>query len=150
MTKLVLTPDSLGAQMTNHEMIERFENGSLLPESFHHRDHVLMAFLYLSEYPVLEALQAFSSALRRFAESHGKPQLYHATVTWAYVFLIHQRMARGGSRQSWEEFASNNPDLLQWKDGILTRYYRAETLASDLAKAIFVLPDLRNETTPHA
>ncbi|MGC2185854.1 MAG: hypothetical protein WA637_21475 [Terriglobales bacterium] len=149
-TELVLTPDSLGTQMTDRERIERFEDGTLPPEHFHHRDHVRMAFLYLTEYPVLEALQAFSSALRRFADSHGKPQLYHVTVTWAYVFLIHQRMARGGNPQSWEEFARNNPDLLQWKDGILTRYYRAETLASDLAKAIFVLPDLRNETTPNA
>ena len=38
------------------------------------------------------------------------------------------------TNQGWEEFARNNPDLLTWKDGILTRYYRAETLASDLAK----------------
>jgi hypothetical protein len=93
---------------------------------------------------VLEALQVFSRALRRLAEAHGKPQLYHATVTWAYVFLIHERMVRGGNKSGWEEFARNNPDLLTWKDGILTRHYRAETLASDLAKAIFVLPDLRS------
>jgi len=95
---------------------------------------------------VLEAVQAFSRALRRFAESRGKPQLYHATVTWAYVFLIHERMMRGGNKPGWEEFARNNPDLLTWKDGILTRYYAAETLASDLAKAIFVLPDLRSSS----
>ena len=128
--------------MTDQELIERFEDGTLSNEHFHHREHVRAAFLYLTEYPVLEALQAFSRALRRFAESHGKPQLYHATVTCAYVFLIHERMARGGDQQSWEEYARNNPDLLTWKDGVLARYYRAETLASDLAKTIFVLPDL--------
>lgn len=129
--------------MTDQELINRFEDGTLSNERFHHREHIRAAFIYLTEYSVLEALQAFSKALRRFAESHGKPQLYHATVTWAYVLLIQERMARGGYKQSWDEFARDNPDLLTWRDGILTRYYRAETLASDLAKAIFVLPDLR-------
>jgi hypothetical protein len=42
---------------------------------------------------------------------------------------------------SWEEFALLNPDLLTWKDGILSRYYRESTLKSDLARKVFVLPD---------
>ncbi len=143
----MLSRDSLRTQMTDQELIERFEDGTLSNEHFHHREHVRVAFLYLTAYPVLEALQSFSRALRRFAESQGKPQLYHATVTCAYVFLIHERMARGGDKQSWEEFARNNPDLLTWKNGVLARYYRAETLASDLAKTIFVLPDLHANST---
>jgi hypothetical protein len=129
--------------MTDQELVEQFENGTLANECFHHREHVRVAFLYLTKYPVLKALQAFSETLRRFAEARGKPQLYHETITWAYVFLIQERMARAGKKQSWDEFASSNPDLLVWKNGILTRYYRAETLASDLARAAFVLPDLR-------
>lgn len=128
--------------MTDQELIERFESGTLPNECFHHREHVRAAFLYLAEYPVLEALLAFSNALRKFAEAHGKPRLYHETITWAYVFLINERRARAGKKQSWDEFASNNPDLLDWKNGILTRYYRPETLASDLARAAFIFPDL--------
>ena len=129
--------------MTDQELMDGFEDGTLPNESFHHRDHVRAAFLYLTKYPILEALELFSKTLRRFAEAHGKPQLYHETITWAYVFLIRERMARAGKNQGWDEFARNNPDLLAWKDGILTRYYRAETLTSDLARAVFVLPDLR-------
>lgn len=129
--------------MTDEELIEQFEDGTLPNECFHHREHVRVAFLYLTRYPVPEALQIFSKTLRRFAEARGKPQLYHETITWAYVFLIRERMARTGKNQSWDEFARGNPDLLLWKGGILTRYYRAETLTSDLARAVFVLPDLR-------
>jgi hypothetical protein len=128
--------------MTDQELIEQFEGGTLPNEGFHHREHVRTAFLYLTKYPVLEALQIFSRTLRRFAEARGKPQLYHQTITWAYVFLIQERMARAGSKQSWEEFARDNPDLLVWKDGILARFYRSETLASDLARTVFLLPDL--------
>ena len=129
--------------MTDQELIEQFEDGTLPNEGFHHREHVRTAFLYLTKYPVLEALQIFSRTLRRFAEARGKPQLYHQTITWAYIFLIQERMARAGSKQSWEEFARDNPDLLVWKDGILTRFYRSETLTSELARTVFLLPDLR-------
>ena len=128
-------------EMTDQELIEHLEDGTLSHEGFHHREHVRAAFLFLTRYPVLEALQAFSKALRRLAENRGKPQAYHETITWAYVLLIQERMKRDGNHQEWEEFAENNPDLLAWKDGILTRYYRPETLASDLARTIFVLPD---------
>ena len=127
--------------MTDLELLERFEDGTLPNECFHHQEHVRVVFLYLRECPVLEALQKFSCALRKFAQSRGKPQLYHETVTWAYVLLIRERMAQAGRKQSWEEFARDNSDLLSRKDNILTRYYRAETLASDLARAVFVLPD---------
>ena len=129
--------------MTDQELIEQFEDGTLPNEGFHHREHVRTAFLYLTKYPVLEALQIFSRTLRRFAEARGKPQLYHQTITWAYIFLIQERMARAGSKQSWEEFARDNPDLLVWNDGILTRFYRSETLTSELARTVFLLPDLR-------
>ncbi|MGH9547684.1 MAG: hypothetical protein ACRD23_20930 [Terriglobales bacterium] len=129
--------------MTDQELMQQFGDGTLPSEHFHHREHVRTAFLYLNQYPVLEALQEFSKSLRRFAAAQGKPKLYHQTITWAYIFLIQERMAQAGKKQSWDEFASNNPDLLAWRDGILTRYYRAETLTSDLARAVFVLPDLR-------
>jgi hypothetical protein len=52
-------------------------------------------------------------------------------------------MARTGSAnpQSWEEFAATSADLLDWKENILKKYYRAETLASDLARRTFLMPD---------
>lgn len=127
--------------MTDHELLEQFELGTLPSENFHHREHVRVAFLYLSQYPALEALQVFSAALRKFAAAHGKPQLYHETITCAYIFLIRERMARAGQKQDWDEFAPNNTDLLTWKDGLLGQYYREETLRSDLARTIFILPD---------
>jgi hypothetical protein len=127
--------------MTDDELIERLERGSLTAQSFHHVDHVRVAFIYLCRYPVLEALQKFCTALKRFAAAQGKEQLYHETITWAYIFLIRERMARNRNSHSWEEFARKNPDLLAWKDGVLKRYYREDTLTSEIAKGTFVLPD---------
>src|ERR1017187_4871926 len=89
--------------MSNEELIQRFESGAVPEDCFHHGDHVRLAFAYLSQYPTLQALDKFSSALKRFAAALGKSQLYNETITHAYFFLIRERIARSGSTD-WEEF----------------------------------------------
>jgi hypothetical protein len=131
--------------VTADQIIERFESGAIANDSFHHADHVQLAFSYLNRYPVLDALLRFSCALKKFAAAHGKTQLYHETITCAYLFLIHERMA-SGENVTWEEFARDNPDLLIWKGGILNLYYRDATLKCDLARKVFLLPDKSLET----
>ena len=126
--------------MTHQEIIQRFENDALAEDSFHHVDHVRLAFAYLRKYPPLQALEKFSAALQRYADARGKSQRYHETVTYAYFFLIRERIARS-SISEWDEFARRNPDLLVWKNGILTRYYQEATLQSDLARTVFLFPD---------
>ena len=132
--------NSPGEQLTDQELIEHFEDGTLSNERFHHRDHVRAAFLYLTKHPVLEALQAFSRALRRFAETHGKPQALPRDCNLGIRFSYSRAHDARWQQTGMGRVRRNNPDLLAWKDGILTRYYRAETLASDLARAIFVFP----------
>jgi len=127
--------------MTDQELIAQFESGSIPATAFHHGDHVRTAFAYLRDYPVLEALQRFSSGLKQFAKAQGKDNLYHETITWAYLFLINERISRASNMLTWEQFASANPDLLTWKDNVLKRYYTDEILRSDLAKRVFVFPD---------
>jgi hypothetical protein len=126
--------------MNNEEIIECFESDAIPGESFHHADHVRLAFAYLCEFPVLKALEKFSITLKRFATARGKTQLYNETITCAYFFLIRERMARCQGA-TWDDFAQQNPDLLIWKDGILARYYKEATLKSDLARAVFLFPD---------
>ena len=82
-----------------------------------------------------------STSLRRFAASLGKADRYHETITWAFLLLIRERMARAGNGMDWAEFAAANDDLLSWEQSVLKKYYREETLASDLARVTFVLPD---------
>jgi hypothetical protein len=133
--------------MNDDEFIASFEDCSLAIGSFHHADHVRVAFLYLCRYPALEALQRFSTSLIRFATAHGKPGLYHETITWAFLLLIRERIARARLPQTWTEFAASNGDLLSWKDNVLKKYYCDETLSSDLARSIFLFPD-RTITQP--
>jgi hypothetical protein len=127
--------------MSESEWMEQFERCALPNDSFHHVDHVRMAFLYLQKYTPLEALARFSAALARFAIAKGKPNLYNETITWAFLLLIRERIARLNSPQTWDEFSQANADLLCWHDSILKKYYRPETLTSELAKKVFLFPD---------
>lgn len=122
-------------------LLHQFEAGTLAEGTFHHCDHVRIAWLYLKAVPPLTALARFVEGLKRFVAAHGKEELYHETITWAYLLLIHERMEREGSGATWEEFAAHNPDLLTWKPSILDRYYRPETLGSEVARRVFVMPD---------
>lgn len=127
--------------MNDRDFLEAFEAGTLPEERFHHPDHVRAAWLLLREESPVAALARFSSALKRFAAAKGKTGLYHETITWAYVLLINERVQRAGGGLEWEEFASANPDLLTWRPSVLDRYYRPETLGSELARSVFLLPD---------
>ena len=133
----------------NRALISEFEQGRA-PGDFHHADHVRVAFAYVAEFPLLHAIERFSAALKRFALARGKPNLYHETITWAYLFLIAERVAQAGREESWEEFSRANADLLIWKGGVLERYYSSGLLSSEIARRRFLLPDacLANPVEP--
>jgi hypothetical protein len=126
------------AVMDDVAFVAALESCTLPSALFDHREHVRLAWLYLREQPLLEALPRFISSLKRYAGSLGASGKYHETITYAFLFLIHERMARRET-STFEEFADANADLF---GPILQRYYRAETLGSDLAKTTFVMPDL--------
>lgn len=117
---------------------DAFESRRL--EAFHHRDHVRLAWVYLRNEPGPAGFERFVTALKTFAAEAGKPGLYHETLTWAFLLIVRERMARTASA-TFAEFAAANSDLLAWKPSILDRYYRPETLASELARRVFVMPD---------
>jgi hypothetical protein len=127
--------------MNDEHLIELFEAGEAPAEGFRHEHHVRAAWWYLRQHPLPEAIVRFSTALRRFALAHGKPQLFHETITVAYMLLINERLDATRRDVSWEGFAAANPDLLSWRPSVLDRYYRENTLKSDRARRTFVMPD---------
>ncbi len=126
--------------MTDQEFLDAFESCALTEEQFHHRDHLRIAWILLRRLPLLEAIGRFTDDLKRFAASLGKAGLYHETITWAYLLLVHERIRRD-DQPEWDAFCAANPDLFRWKPSILDDYYRKETLASELARKAFVMPD---------
>jgi N-formylglutamate deformylase len=120
--------------------IDNLEASQIDAASFDHEGHVYLAWLYLEAYPVTEAIDKFSAALKRLTLKLGVPGKYHATITWFFMLLIAERR-RNPSKLTWAHFKAANDDLFQKDDNVLNRYYSKEMLASDEARQIFVLPD---------
>jgi hypothetical protein len=127
--------------MSDDDFIAQLENCTLPEDRFHHADHLHAAWLYLTRFPATEAIAKFSEALRAYATSLGKADRYHETITWAYLLLLNERIRRPQPLASWEQFAAAHSDLFDWKNSILLRYYRTETLRSELARRVFLMPD---------
>ena len=122
------------------DLLQSFIDATLPADQFHHRQHVQVAWMFVRDYGMPQALAEFSTAIKRFADAKGATGLYHETITWAFLLLIAERQARSAA-DSWEAFAQAHPDLLVWKPSILNRYYSRELLASDLARRTFLMPD---------
>jgi len=125
------------------ELWHLFEAGVMPPGGLSHADHVRLAWICLRREPLLAALGRLTTGLRRLAASVGKPEGYHETITWAYVLLINERLERHGRDLDWETFTGRNADLLARKGAgsALVRYYQPETLRSELARKVYLLPD---------
>ena len=127
--------------LDDDSLLDRFEALELAPGDFHHVEHVRLAFAILRrEADFGRAAVRFRTALIRFADSIGATGKYHETLTWAYLALVHERMACASYASSLELLAQH-PDLADHKTGALARYYDLDAItASPLARRVFVLP----------
>ena len=120
--------------------IAAMEAGDIDAATFDHEAHVYLGWLYVNEFPLTEAIDRFTRALRRLTERLGVPDKYHDTISWFYLMLIAERRA-AASDDTWFCFRRDNDDLFRRNENVIDRYYTRELLFSDRARRSFVLPD---------
>ena len=143
MTTLASMAEKRGAaqsQTATEEELLALETGALDPARFPHAEHVRLGYEMLRRYPFGEALARFSRGLRLLAAKAGRPEVYHETITVAFLAVIGERCARASSGDWWE-FKARNADLLD--KGCLEAWYGAEQIGSDVARRTFCLPQPR-------
>ena len=91
-----MTPDVLSA----------IEEGSIDPAAFDHRAHVEAAWLLATrcKAPFHEAYARLRAALLALATRAGRPDKYHETITLAFLSLVYERLAEGGSASCFDQF----------------------------------------------
>jgi hypothetical protein len=124
--------------MNDAQFLEALENCELPPGDFGHAGHVRAAYLYLLQTEFAAALQRMRHTIRSFAAAQGKPDLYHETITVAYVALINEHMCGRGSGGGWAAFARDNAELFD--PALLRRFYSQTELESKRAREVFLLP----------
>src|SRR5271163_1285927 len=98
--------------MTDIEFFKAFESCSLPEDEWTHRSHVRMAWLYLKQMPLLQAIPIVREGIKRYNATLKKSLSYHETITQAFLHLINDRMRNGDGEQTFESFCAQNPDLL--------------------------------------
>ncbi|MEY2497435.1 MAG: hypothetical protein QOD12_991 [Verrucomicrobiota bacterium] len=119
------------------EELIALETGTLDPAAFPHPEHVRLGYEMLGRYVFSEAVARFARGLRLLAAKAGRPEVYHETITVAFLALIGERRGRG-TQEDWCDFKARNSDLLDKR--CLERWYDADYLRSDLARKTFCLP----------
>ena len=127
--------------MSNDPLVRAFESAAVDPRAFGHREHLYVAWCYLRELPLEEALPRYVRHLRQLVAALGAPQKFHATMTWAYLVLLDEAMRdpalQGGG---FDALLARHPSLLRHPDGALAEHYDREQLDSEAARQRFVLP----------
>lgn len=118
--------------------LDRLIAGTLTPSEFGHADHIGVAFEALSRWEFFEAAQRIATGIRSLAEAAGAPEKFNATITFAFLSLIAERMACVPAASA-EAFIGANPDLL--RSAFLDQLYSQQRLTSALARQTVLLPD---------
>jgi len=127
--------------MTDDELIEAFESHRLTREEFTHEAHLRVGWIYVTRLPLGAACDTMARELLAWDIAYDLGDRYHETVTWAFMFIIHEKQLACAAK-SFDEFLGANPDLMRKEPPFLAAYYKDETLASDLARQNFLLPDV--------
>ena len=129
-----------------HEADQRFRHAfeacEIKPEEFDHAAHVRLAYVYLCDHPVDEAVVRMKQSLLAFLPHIGVGESkYHETVTRAWVMAVKHFMSESVSCNSAADFISASPQLLDSR--IMLTHYSAEVLFSPVAREAFVEPDVQ-------
>lgn len=126
--------------LSEAELIRAFEDLSLPKEAFDHREHVRLAWALMRGWPRDVAFRRFAMGLKKFAQHHEVPGLYHETITFFFLHAIEERLRAMPLQHDWQAFASRNPDLVDKPGAFLQRHYDPDVLDSRLARGHFILP----------
>ncbi len=124
--------------MTDEQFLHAFESTQLEEADFDHTNHVRAGFLLTRKLGFVQAIHAYSTALKALTQYYGVPEKYHETITIAYLVLINERLDQSPDIH-WETFRHDNPDIFD--KNILQKYYSASQLASPTARRVFQLPN---------
>jgi hypothetical protein len=126
---------------SDEDFLRAFEDLSFPADLFHHREHIRVAWLYLTSTDASRAAERMSKGIRRFALHHGATQKYHQTLTLAWMRLVSAALAETPEGHTFEQCTTAHPQL---KDvNLLAKYYSKELLETAAAREAWVEPDLQ-------
>ena len=123
----------------DEEFLAAFEAGRIANQSFHHRDHLRLAWIQIRRLGLERASESVTLAIRHFAAHHGQANRYHDTMTrfWLYAVAIgidrHPDLTFDDLLAAESHLLDKNLPSLHWSH---------QRMSSDEARGRWVEPDL--------
>ncbi len=119
----------------------QFESCEYPPEKFKHREHLKLAYIYLTKHGSDTACKRMRESLKNYLEHNNvDSNKYHETITRAWILAVHHFMQKVTVSDSSDSFIDQYPIMLNSR--IMMTHYSAELLFSVQAREKFVEPDL--------
>jgi len=123
-------------------LMRAFESRELPFEEWTHNAHLRMAWNYIQEHGLDEAIPMIKNGIMKYNEKnrHRLERGYHETVTRFFTHMVNDAIQNTVERStSYEEFMTNNQYL--YDSRILFDYYSTKLLNSPMARQKFLPPD---------
>ena len=127
--------------MTDDEFLRSVLDGSLPAGSFHHRDHLRLAWLAVRRHGADVAPTVVGHAVKRFAEAHRQGVLYHQTMTDFWVRAVAHHVHECPDVDDFDRFLVAFPAPLD-RD-LPLRHWTRPALFTPAARARWESPNLR-------
>lgn len=121
------------------EFVRSFEACDIDASAFTHIDHVGVAYEMLHRHDFLNACVKYAECIDTIATKAGAAGKFNTTITLAFLSVIAERI-EATPDVGFDAFIAQNQDLV--KSNILTKWYSPERLQCDLARNIFLMPDV--------
>jgi transketolase len=130
--------------ISDEDFLAQFESTAWPLETWHHRQHIKVAYLYLRKYPFSQALARIREKIKAFNAAKKVPESltggYHDTMTQAWMHLVYFTLCEYGTATDADAFYEQHPQL--WGMKALRFYYTKERFLTHEAKTQFVTPDI--------
>jgi hypothetical protein len=126
-------------RLTDDELLSEFEDCRLNPASFHHRDHVRLAWICVQRYGPLGAEEHLLQGIRKITVHLRIPEKFMYTTTAAWARLVAGRCAPMSPNEKFEDWIARWPELLD--KNLLSQYYAGGTLETPQARSAWIEPD---------
>jgi hypothetical protein len=124
--------------------IATFEKQGFTLDEWHHREHIKLAYLYLSRFSFEEATRKLRSGILALNAHHKVPDAidrgYHETMTQAWMHVVDCTLKEFGPAENSDAFVDKHTQLLSKR--ALLFFYSRDRIMSAEAKRAFVAPDL--------
>jgi hypothetical protein len=121
--------------------VRKFEQCELLPQNFHHHDHLTVITYYLERMSVRQAVAHMREQLKKFTVHH-QAKGYNETITRFWIAKVAGLLAAQPSDLPLLDLVQRVQAALGNKE-LLFEYYNRERVLSEEAKQSWVEPDVR-------